>query len=397
MFLQEQEQTQSLEYFKQLADLLRSYGIPEEEILRAIQSQAQDPTPAAEPFPGPVTGIDLAGIQPRYLVPDTGFPPVFTPNPESSTDFIPSVGPGGYLSLPTPDPLGSVKTNHPTYSLNGSNIGHTYSVINPPTPSTENWLGTATDVNSEPPMHGLTGFNSHKAIPEWRYDVEESQSQPYGMPAIAIYPSGATQEAKTKIIQEAIEEIRPQFTWLEDDYLLSAKNIAAQNGARVYLIRAAEETLTDHRAEGEPYMRKLAGDELQMMTRTAVNKGTDINHYGPDFRTDGMVVDAEFDPMLKQLQFLVIESDPEINAAIESGVITDVSINGGAPRTETIEPCDHNCMGEQCEICNVPRGVILGELDDIAFTWVVNQPMMWRGKSIPKATPGVKTTAIQPI
>ena len=108
MQLQEQEQAQSLEYFTQLANLLRAQGVPEEEIRRAILSQYENPTPAAQPFPGPITGIDLAGNQPRFLVPDTGFPPVFSQNPIESTDFIPSVGPEGYLSLPTPDPLGSV-------------------------------------------------------------------------------------------------------------------------------------------------------------------------------------------------------------------------------------------------------------------------------------------------
>jgi len=79
--VQEQEQTQALEYFTQLANLLRSQGVPEEEIYRAIQSQINNPETVALDFPGPVTGIDLAGNQPRLKVPDTGFPPVFTPNP----------------------------------------------------------------------------------------------------------------------------------------------------------------------------------------------------------------------------------------------------------------------------------------------------------------------------
>lgn len=390
MWLQEQEQAKSLEYFRQLADLLRSQGVPEMEIFRAIQSQIVDPNVLPLAFPGPITGIDLAGSQPHFLVPDTGSPPVFVPNPETSTDFIPSVGPQGYLSLPTPDPLGSVKTNSPVYDVNGSNIGHTYNIVNPPYQGDmNNWLGLANDVNSEPPTLGVTGFNFEKTIPEWRYPIEQSQSEPLNVPPIAIYPSGA--------IREAIQNIRREFNWLEDSYLSSAKKVAEENGAKVYLIRAAEETITDHRAEGEEHLRRLAGDELMMMTRTAVNKGTDINHYGPDFRTNGMVVDAEYDMNLKQLQFLVIESDPEINAAIDNGTISDVSINGGAPRTETVEPCFHDCATGECQLCNVPRGVILGELDDIAFTWVVSSPMMWKGKHIPKATPGVKTTAIQAI
>jgi len=43
--------------------------------------------------------------------------------------------------------------------------------------------------------------------------------------------------------------------------------------------------------------------------------------------------------------------------------------------------------------------VILGEIDDIALTWVVSDPrgVMWRGQHIPFAEPGVKTTIIQPI
>ena len=59
MFLQEQEQTQALEYFTQLANLLRSQGVPEEEIYRAIQSQIESPDTLALDWPGPITGIDL--------------------------------------------------------------------------------------------------------------------------------------------------------------------------------------------------------------------------------------------------------------------------------------------------------------------------------------------------
>lgn len=387
MCLQEQEQAQSLDYFKQLANLLRAQGIPEEEIYRAIMSQQTDPTPYAEPFPGPITGIDLAGNQPLFLVPDTGFPPVFTPNPESSTDFIPGVGPQGYLSLPTPDPLGSVKTNEPTYDLNGSNIGHTYNIVNYPTASTENWLGLANDINSEPPTLGVQGFNSDKAIPEWRYDVEQSQSQPFSHPSIAIYPSGA--------VQETIGQVNA--TWLEPDYIQAAKESAEKYGARLYLVKAAEETITDHRSEGEPYLRKLAATELQKMVRTAIGKGTDINHLGKEYRTGGVIVDGEWDPNEQQMQYLVIESDPEINAAIDRGDIDAVSINGGAPRREVVEPCDHNCVGAACELCTVPIGVVLAELDDIGFTWVATRPFMWKGQPIQAATPGIKSTVIQPI
>lgn len=397
MSLQEAQQTKSLEYFTQLANLLRAHGVPEEEIQRAILSEQSDPTPAALPFPGPVTGIDLAGGQPRFLVPDTGSPPYFAPNAEN-TQFIPGVGPEGYLSLPTPDPLGSVKTNDPKYDLNGSNIGHTYNITNWPYPmdtsNYTNWFGMANDLNSQPPTVGIEGFNSQKSIPEWRYNVEQSQSQPYGMPSIAIYPSGASQEAK-KRIRESIGKVNA--TWIEADYIAAAKESAEENGAKLYLVKAAEETITDHRSEGEPYLRKLAATELQKMVRTAIAKGTDINHLGVDFRTGGVIVDGEWDANMQEMQFLVIESDPEIIAAISRGDIDAVSINGGAPRREVVEPCNHNCAGDSCELCTVPVGVILAELDDIGFTWVASKPFMWKGQLIQPATPGIKSTVIQPL
>lgn len=472
MFLQEQEQIQALDYFTQLAKLLRSQGIPEEEIFRAIQSQIENPETVALDFPGPVTGIDLAGNQPRLKVPDTGFPPVFIDNPESSTDFIPSVGPHGYLSLPTPDPLGSVRTNTPVYDLSGSNLGHTYNITNFPATPSSNWLGQASDIGSETPTVGVTGYNFDMSVPPWRYDVEQSQSAPINMPSVAIYPSGITETSfefnettedqrekdfdaassfvgrvnytpelqtmeitlngkrydycsiperifdsfkgasskgafynreikgiymcgTSEIIQETIGQVNA--TWLDPDYILAAKESAESNGAKLYLIKAAEETITDHRSEGEPYLRKLAATELQKMVRTAISKGTDINHMGSDFRTGGVIVDGEWDPNMEEMQYLVIESDPEINAAIQRGDIDAVSINGGAPRREVVEPCDHNCIGEQCELCTVPVGVILAELDDIGFTWVASRPFMWKGQLIPPATPGIKSTVIQPI
>lgn len=390
----QEQQAQSLEYFTQLANLLRSQGIPEEEILRAILAEQNYPTPAAEPFPGPITGIDLAGNQPRFLVPDTGSPPVFVPNPLESTNFIPSVGPMGYLSLPTPDPLGSVKTNEPSYDPNGSNIGHTYNITNWPAAMTSsnytNWYGTANDLESQPPTIGTDGYNSHSEIPPWRYDVEQSQSSPPG-DNITIYPSGISEIR----IKEAIGQVTA--TWLEPGYLENAKKAAESQGGRLYLIKAAEETITDHRSEGELYMRKLAASELQKMTRTAIGHGIDLNHMGPDFRTSSIIIDGEWDPNMEEMQYLIIESDPEVIAAIDRGDIADVSINGGAPRREVVEPCDENCVDGSCQMCNVPVGVILAELDDIGFTWVVTRPFMWKGSMIPAATPGIKTTVIQPI
>ena len=111
-----------------------------------------------------------------------------------------------------------------------------------------------------------------------------------------------------------------------------------------------------------------------------------------------MVVDSEYDDDLKQLQMLITESDPEIIKGIDDRIITAVSINGGSPRSESVEPCEDHCK-VNCELCLVPKGVVLGELDDIALTWVVtdNRGLNWKGMLIPPATPGVKTTAIQPL
>ncbi len=193
MSLQEQEQTKSLSYFRQLADLLRAQGIPEEEIFRAIQSEMSDDLGIIK-SDFPVTGIDLAGVQPKYLVPDTGFPPTFTPNPDN-TDWRPALGTQGYLSMPTPDPLGHVKTNNPAYDASGSNLSHTYQIEPYYTTSTPNWIGTATTTGDFNPDFGNTaGFNTQLAIPPWRYDVEQNTAPPLNVDNSVILPSGVVAE-----------------------------------------------------------------------------------------------------------------------------------------------------------------------------------------------------------
>jgi len=204
---------------------------------------------------------------------------------------------------------------------------------------------------------------------------------------------------KSNPMRETIEEIREDFEWVNDDYLESALSLANTRGGQLYLIRAAEETITDHRSEGEQYRRSLDAYELHGMARTAIGKHADINHFGPSFQTELDIIDSEFDPKRKEIQMVVIEKDPEIINAIANGQISAVSINGGAPRTEIIAPCDPNCKNDQCEMCNHPRGVALGEVDNIGFTWVITDPqgMMWRGHKLPAAKPGIHTTGIQPI
>jgi len=132
------------------------------------------------------------------------------------------------------------------------------------------------------------------------------------------------------------------------------------------------------------------------MARTAVGHGMDINH-NPDYATGGMIADSEYDPYRKEIQMLVIETDPQINQYIADGTISAVSINGGNPRSQSIEPCYGGCTGPECELCNVPQGVILGEMDNIGMTWVVTAPqgIIWRGNHIPEATPGIKDTVVE--
>jgi len=202
---------------------------------------------------------------------------------------------------------------------------------------------------------------------------------------------------KSNPIREALIEIRQEFGWLTDDYISKARKVAEDARGQLFIIRAASEAITDHRREGEPLRRKLSGDELIRLARTAIGKGMDVNHT-PEFRTDATVIDSEYDDATRQIQMLVLENDPEIINAVNNGIISAVSINGGSPRSETIEPCDEHCE-TNCELCLVPKGVVLGELDDIALTWVVTDPMglNWKGMNVPAATPGVKTTAIQPL
>jgi hypothetical protein len=134
------------------------------------------------------------------------------------------------------------------------------------------------------------------------------------------------------------------------------------------------------------------------MTRTAIGKKMDINHQ-PEYETDATILDAEFDKNRKEIQMLVLERDPQINNAIEDGKITAVSINGGMPRNESIEPCNHNCKTNNCELCLVPKGVVLGEIDGIGMTWVVTDPdgLYWNGHYLPKAQPGIKFTKIEAL
>jgi len=204
----------------------------------------------------------------------------------------------------------------------------------------------------------------------------------------------------TNPMREAIMDIRNEFEWMTDEYLAKVKQINAPG--RMFLVRASGEAITDHRSEGEPLRRWLTADELHAMARTAIGKGMDINHKSSaenqfGFNSRAQVLDSEFSRERNEIQMLINEQDPEVINALDTGIITAVSINGGSPRTEKVECPD--CPTSNCECFIVPEGVVLGELDDIALTWVVTHPngMIFKNMMIPPAVPGVKTTAIQPI
>ena len=610
-------------------------GIPEEEVKRAVIAYfSEREPPFAQPWPGPVTGVDFAGNVNYSIVPDTGQP---------NTNFAGL--PKDVQPYPTPNksPYGIGSSSQPYQSFfspdpnSVGSLSNVYDVLNPPYPyksesESANWLGTANKINSEPSMHGEHGFNVAKAIPEWRYNIEDSQMYPLRIPDIIIPPSGTNPLAETdnskqlqagieielehttnrnlakqialdhlkedpkyytklithvepqkkylleakkedkkknklrdlllkwaillggaiginkildslepdkpleifakytaklddktcpecrnadgkvfnlvelhirpvlpsenlgyttrhpncrcqwnieknytgtvdslsrkeesdihkveshitdaakdgtlhkvkkdgelskkttkknplkeicacqtirlppiqipqmnldlpkgrltrKLLQESIAKLRSQFDWLTEDYVSKARELAYDSDGVLYLVRAAGETITDHRSEGEPYKRKLSADELNSMTRTAIGKSMDINHQ-PEFEVDATILDAEFDKYRKEIQMLVIVRDDTINDAIDNRKITAVSINGGMPRSETIEQCDHECTTEDCELCLVPKGVVLGELDGIGMTFVVTDPrgLYWDGHFVPSAEPGVKFTKIE--
>jgi len=420
----------------QMYQTLLQRGVSPKEAHRAtIEYYSESEPPYAAPWPGPITGLDLAGSINSMIVPDSGTPTTdFTGLPTDVQPYPTSnkspYGIGGesqsYRNNPTPDPN----------SVGG--MSNTYEFKNHPAPPSDVWSGLATDVNSEPSIHGEHGYNVTQSIPPWRYDIEQSQMYPSDTKRdIVIPPSGAVMESqrsttkkplqelcdcmivkfsrislnlpnsnihqrilsKRKTLQEAITNLRTEFVWLTEDYIDSAKELAEDADGTLYLVRAAGETLTDHRPEGEEFRRKLSADELNSMTRTMIGKTMDINHQ-PEFKTDTTILDAEFDKKRKELQALIIVKDHEINKAISNGKITAVSINGGLPRSETVEPCNDGCTdGDDCELCLVPHGVVLGELDDIGMTFVITDPngLYWNGHHVPSAEPGIKFTKLEKL
>jgi len=190
-------------------------------------------------------------------------------------------------------------------------------------------------------------------------------------------------------IQEAVTGLKYQFGWFTEDYMMRLNKLKNEMGGEFFLIRASGETVTDHRSQGDQYRRLLSADEIHSMARTGIHKRTDINHH-PEYTTQGIIMDADYNTATKEMEMLIHERDPEIITAVRSGIISEVSINGGLPRSQ-----DLDCSMGECFL--VPKGVVLGELDGIALTYVVTDPkgMFYHNSWIPHAEAGVKTTAIE--
>jgi len=252
-------------------------------------------------------------------------------------------------------------------------------------PDDTNYLATASKINSEPSMHNEHGHSiTNPKVMGYQNENPDPDALIFDIPPLY------GRKKETKLIRETIGELTHQFNWMTDDYLARVTELGRSVGGKFVLVRASAEAITDHRSEGEPYRRLLKGEELSQLTRTGKDKSTDINHLGKEFEVDSVVLDAEYDPIRKESQMLVHLRDPEIIHYIETGDIQTVSINAGMPRHMHTE-----CDTGECFV--VPRGLYLGELDNIAFTWVVNNPagIMWRGRHIRPAVPGVKTTRIE--
>ena len=181
----------------QMEHELLARGIPEEEAHRAVIAYfSEREPPYAQPWPGGITGVDIAGRVNNIITPDSGEPTTYFqglpkdvqpyPTPNQSPYGIGSSTPP-YQSFFSPDPnsVGSL-----------SNV---YDVLNPPyLGDNTNWSATASQLNSEPSMHNEHGFNVTKAIPEWRYNIEDSQMYPLKIPDIIIPPSGINPLAEAK-------------------------------------------------------------------------------------------------------------------------------------------------------------------------------------------------------
>lgn len=215
----------------------------------------------------------------------------------------------------------------------------------------------------------------------------------------------ANQEALQHAIQykESIIINNPDdFHWIDEMGIKEMIQEGKKGPGKYVLIKAAEAAITDHRPEGEQFKRMITPEILKKLTYTAIKKGSDINHMlSKRDLNSGVVVDAEFNDKTGFSELIYFESDQEILKAIKDGFITAVSINGGAARSykiidkkgDVIENPEVKCSTGEC--FRLGEGIILGEKDNVAFTWVVTKPG-WRynGRMVPHTIPGVETTRI---
>lgn len=213
------------------------------------------------------------------------------------------------------------------------------------------------------------------------------------------------QEALNKAIlyRESMMIDNPDdFHWIDEIAIKEMIQEGKKGIGKYILLKAAEGTITDHRVEGEEHKRIITPEILKKLTYTAIKKGSDINHlFKKRDLYSGTVVDAEFNDRTGFSEFMYFESDKEILQGIEDGFITAVSINGGAARSYKIidgKGIEMDKPGIECadgECYRLGEGIILGEKDNVAFTWVVTKPG-WRynGRMIPNTTPGIMSTRI---
>jgi len=96
---------------------LEHRGIPEPERSRAVEAEFTDYPNSKDniPWPGPITGTDLAGNINLDLIPASSEPPVIQPN-TTRTEPFPTSAINPYPNNPTPDPNSiGIKSN--TYDL----------------------------------------------------------------------------------------------------------------------------------------------------------------------------------------------------------------------------------------------------------------------------------------
>lgn len=204
-------------------------------------------------------------------------------------------------------------------------------------------------------------------------------------------------------LKESIVKQNPNaFPWITEQALQQMYKEGKLNPGKYILLEAATPQITDHRVEGEVMRRIITPDNLKKLTYTAIRKGADINHLYPkrDLHS-GVVVDSEWNDQTETSEFLYYETDQEILDGIRNGFIDAVSINGGPARSykvitnsgdEVVNPAVQ-CSSGEC--FRLGEGIILGEKDDIAFTFVVTKPG-WRynGRMIQPTEPGIKSTSI---